>query len=115
MADAGQPLTDRVAIVTGAARGIGRATALALARAGAHVVAVDVDQGAVKATADAVSALGRKGLALGADVGDLKSIDGMARQAADTFGQVDILVNNAGVTRRGQRQRGVLLPAAGRA
>ena len=82
MADAGQPLTDRVAIVTGAARGIGRATALALARAGAHVVAVDVDQGAVKATADAVSALGRKG------------------QAADTFGQVDILVNNAGVTRR---------------
>ena len=100
MADAGQPLTDRVAIVTGAARGIGRATALALARAGAHVVAVDVDQGAVKATADAVSALGRKGLALGADVGDLKSIDGMVRQAADTFGQVDILVNNAGVTRR---------------
>ena len=97
MAAAGQPLTDRVAIVTGAARGIGRATALALARAGAHVVAVDVDQGAVKATADAVSALGRKGLALGADVG---SIDGMARQAADTFGQVDILVNNAGVTRR---------------
>ncbi len=100
MADAGQPLTDRVAIVTGAARGIGRATALALARAGAHVVAVDVDQGAVKATADAVSALGRKGLALGADVGDLQSIDGMARQAADTFGRVDILVNNAGVTRR---------------
>ncbi len=100
MADAGQPLTDRVAIVTGAARGIGRATALALARAGAHVVAVDVDQGAVKATADAVSALGRKGLALGADVGDLKSIDGMARQASDTFGRVDILVNNAGVTRR---------------
>ena len=100
MDDARQPLADRVAMVTGAARGIGRATALALARAGAHVVAVDVDQGAVKATADAVSALGRKGLALGADVGDLKSIDGMARQASDTFGRVDILVNNAGVTRR---------------
>jgi len=93
MADPGQSLTDRVAIVTGAARGIGRATALALAKSGAHVVAVDLEQGAAKATADAVSALGRKGLAL-------KSIDGMVRQAVDAFGQVDILVNNAGVTRR---------------
>jgi NAD(P)-dependent dehydrogenase (short-subunit alcohol dehydrogenase family) len=100
VADAGQSLADRVAIVTGAARGIGRATALAMARSGAHVVAVDVDEGAVKATADAVSALGRKGLALGADVGDLKSIDTMTRRVVDTLGQIDILVNNAGVTRR---------------
>ena len=100
MADTGQPLADRVAIVTGAARGIGRATALALGRGGAHVVAVDLEEGAVKATADAVSALGRKGLALGADVGDLKSIDGMVRRVLDAFGQIDILVNNAGVTRR---------------
>jgi NAD(P)-dependent dehydrogenase (short-subunit alcohol dehydrogenase family) len=100
MADAGQLLADRIALVTGAARGIGRATALALARSGAHVVAVDLDQGAVKGTADAVGALGCKALALGADVGDLESIDGMVRQAADTFGRIDILVNNAGVTRR---------------
>ena len=71
MADLGQSLTDRVAIVTGAARGIGRATALALGRAGAHVVAVDLEESAAKSTADAVSALGRKALALGADVGDL--------------------------------------------
>ena len=85
MADAGQSLADRVAIVTGAARGIGRATALAMARSGAHVVAVDVDEEAVKATADAVSALGRKGLALGADVGDLKSIDTMTRRVVDTL------------------------------
>jgi len=100
VADGGQSLADRVAIVTGAARGIGRATALALARGGAHVAAVDLDQGAVKPTADAVGALGRKSLALGADVGDLKSIDGMVRQVVDAFGQVDVLVNNAGVTRR---------------
>jgi len=100
VADAGQSLADRVAIVTGAARGIGRATALAMARSGAHVVAVDVDEEAVKATADAVSALGRKGLALGADVGDLKSIDTMTRRVVDTLGPIDILVNNAGVTRR---------------
>jgi len=100
MADAGPPLADRVALVTGAARGIGRATALVLAKSGAHVAAVDLDEAAVKPTADAVSALGRKGLALGADVGDLKSIDGMVRRVVDSFGRVDVLVNNAGVTRR---------------
>ena len=93
-------LADRVALVTGAGNGIGKATALALARAGAHVAAVDIDAGLAKATADAVSALGRKGLALGADVGDLKSIDTMTRRVVDTLGQIDILVNNAGVTRR---------------
>jgi NAD(P)-dependent dehydrogenase (short-subunit alcohol dehydrogenase family) len=98
--DLGQSLADRVAIVTGAARGIGRATALALGRAGAHVVAVDLEEAAAKATADGVSALGRKALALGADVGDLKSIDTMTRRTIDTFGQIDVLVNNAGVTRR---------------
>jgi NAD(P)-dependent dehydrogenase (short-subunit alcohol dehydrogenase family) len=100
MADLGQPLADRVALVTGAARGIGRATALALGRAGAHVIAVDLEEAAAKATADAVSALGRKSLPLAADVGDLKSIDTMTRRAVDTFGQIDVLVNNAGVTRR---------------
>src|SRR5215475_3760253 len=100
MADPGQTLADRIVIVTGAARGIGRATALALGRAGAHVVAVDLEESAAKATADAVSALGRKALALAADVGDLKSIDTMTRRAIDTFGQIDVLVNNAGVTRR---------------
>ena len=100
MADAGQPLADQVALVTGAARGIGRATALAMARSGAHVVAVDLDQGSVKPTAEAVAALGRKAIALGIDVGDVGSIDAMARQAMDAFGRIDILVNNAGVTRR---------------
>ncbi len=100
MADAGQPLADRVALVTGAARGIGRATALALAKSGAHVAVIDLDETAVKPTADAVTALGRKGLALGADVGDLKSIDGMVRRVVDSFGRIDVLVNNAGVTRR---------------
>ena len=100
MVDLGQSLADRVAVVTGAARGIGRATALALGRAGAHVVAVDLEESAAKATADGVSALGRKALAVGVDVGDLKSIDAMTRRIVDTFGQIDILVNNAGVTRR---------------
>jgi NAD(P)-dependent dehydrogenase (short-subunit alcohol dehydrogenase family) len=93
-------LADRVAIVTGAGNGIGRATALALAQAGAHVAAVDIDPAAAKGTANAVSAFGHRSLALDADVGDLASIDQMARRVADTFGQIDILVNNAGVTRR---------------
>jgi NAD(P)-dependent dehydrogenase (short-subunit alcohol dehydrogenase family) len=93
-------LDDRVAIVTGAGNGIGRATALALAQAGAHVVAVDVDAGAAKGAADAVAALGRRSLALDADVGDLASIDQMVQHVVATFGHIDVLVNNAGVTRR---------------
>src|SRR5712691_2454956 len=88
-------LADRVAIVTGAGNGIGKATALALAQAGAHVVA-----GAAKGAADAVAALGRRSLALDADVGDLASIDQMVQHVMATFGRIDVLVNNAGVTRR---------------
>ena len=93
-------LADRVAIVTGAGRGIGHATALALARAGADVAAVDIDKAAAEKTAAAVTAAGRKGLALAADVGDLASIDRMVGQVVQAFGHVDALVNNAGVTRR---------------
>ena len=93
-------LADRVAIVTGAGNGIGRATALALARAGAQVAAVDVDGGSVKATADAIAALGVRSLALETDVGELAAIDRMVGQVLAAFGQIDVLVNNAGVTRR---------------
>ena len=93
-------LDERVAIVTGAANGIGRACAEGLARAGAHVIAVDVDAAGAEASAAAVSALGRKGLAVTADVGDLAAIDALTRRAMDAFGRIDVLVNNAGVTRR---------------
>ena len=93
-------LDNHIAIVSGAARGIGKATALALARNGAHVAAVDVDQAEVEATAGAISALGRKALPLVADVGDIDSIDRMTRRVVGEFGGIDILVNNAGVTRR---------------
>jgi NAD(P)-dependent dehydrogenase (short-subunit alcohol dehydrogenase family) len=93
-------LTDRIAIVTGAGHGIGEATALAFARAGAHVAAVDIDQAAAEKTAAAVAALGRKSLAVPCDVGDLGSIDRMVKRVVDTFGQIDALVNNAGITRR---------------
>jgi NAD(P)-dependent dehydrogenase (short-subunit alcohol dehydrogenase family) len=93
-------LEGRSMIVTGAGHGIGRATALALARAGAHVAAVDIDPAAAKTTAEAVAALGRRSLALDADVGDLRAIDAMVTRVVDTFGGIDVLVNNAGVTRR---------------
>ena len=93
-------LADRVAIVTGAGKGIGKATALALAGAGAHVAAVDIDAGLAKATADAVSQLGRRSVAIDTDVGDVGAIDAMVRRVVATFERVDVLVNNAGVTRR---------------
>ena len=93
-------LTDRVAIVTGAGIGIGKAAALALARAGAHVAAVDIDAGLAKSTADAVSQLGRRGLAVETDVGDVAAIDAMVRRVIAAFERIDVLVNNAGVTRR---------------
>ena len=91
---------DRVVIVTGAGNGIGHAAALAFARAGAHVAAVDIDKAAAEKTAAAVTALGRKSLAVAADVGDLASIDRMVQSVVATFGRIDVLVNNAGVTRR---------------
>ena len=100
MASAESALAGQVAIVTGGAHGIGEATAVALARAGADVAVVDIDEAAAGKTAAAISALGRRSLAIGADVGDLASIDAMTRRVVDAFGRIDTLVNNAGVTRR---------------
>ena len=93
-------LNNQVALVTGAAQGIGKASALALAEAGAHVVVADIDRQGAEATADAIMSTQRKSLAVQADVGDLQQIDRMVRAALEQFGQIDILLNNAGVTRR---------------
>jgi NAD(P)-dependent dehydrogenase (short-subunit alcohol dehydrogenase family) len=93
-------LADQVALVTGAGQGIGRASALALAEAGAHVVVADISAPLADATSEAITSAQRRALAVQADVGDLQDIDRMVRQALATFGQIDILVNNAGVTRR---------------
>src|SRR5271169_2584290 len=93
-------LTNQVAVVTGAGQGIGKASALALAEAGAHVVAADIDRQKAEATADAIMSQQRRSLAVQADVGDLRDIDRMVRQALGQFGQIDILLSNAGVTRR---------------
>jgi NAD(P)-dependent dehydrogenase (short-subunit alcohol dehydrogenase family) len=93
-------LADRVALVTGAGQGIGRAIAVALAQSGAEVACVDIDGVTAKSTAGAVEGLGRRSLALAVDVGDVGAVDQMLGTIIETFGRVDILVNNAGVTRR---------------
>ncbi|MYA19923.1 MAG: SDR family oxidoreductase [Chloroflexi bacterium] len=94
-------LEDKIAIVTGAGRGMGRAIALHFAREGAHVAAADIDGATAAQTSAAVRELGRRSLALEADVGDVAEIDRMVRQTVEVLGRVDIGVNNAGVTRRG--------------
>lgn len=93
-------LTDQVALVTGAGQGIGKATAEALAEAGAFVVVADINRQNADAVAEAIMASQRRALAVQADVGDLRDIHRMVREALQRFGQIDILVNNAGVTRR---------------
>ena len=101
-------LEGRVAIVTGAGRGIGREHALELARHGAHVVVNDLGaslagEGASEGPAHEVVALieemGGRAVANGADVADFAAAEAMVRQAIDTFGGLDILVNNAGFVR----------------
>ena len=91
-------LAQEVAIVTGAARGIGRAIAEALAREGAKVVLVDLLP-AVHETATELRQTGYEVLALTGDVASFDGAQQMVDQTLEHFGQVDILVNNAGITR----------------
>lgn len=90
-------LSGKTAIVTGAAQGIGRSIALRLAQDGANIVLTDVKTDKLAAVVKEVEALGRKALAVTADVGDREQVYAMVQQAAETMGQVDIMVNNAGI------------------
>lgn len=93
-------LKEKVAVVTGASRGIGRAIALELARCGASVV-VNYNR-SVEAAAEVVAVIeagAGQAIAVQADVGDLGPAKGLIQAAADGFGRIDILVNNAGTTR----------------
>ena len=90
-------LENRVAIITGGGRGIGRATALAFAAEGADIVLAARTNSEISAVAEEVRALGRRALAIPTDVQHKAAVDAMAAQTLETFGKVDILVNNAGV------------------
>jgi citronellol/citronellal dehydrogenase len=96
-------LQGRVAVVTGASRGIGRALALGLARAGCHVViaakstaSTDKLPGSIYTVAQEVEALGAEALPVQVDVRDEAQIEAMAARARERFGRIDVLINNAG-------------------
>ncbi len=101
-----KPLLDQVAVVTGASRGIGRAIAIDLAKAGADVVVTARSSrdapsklpGTIEDTAREVESLGRRALAVPMDVSKEEQVAEMARRTLETFGRCDILVNNAGIS-----------------
>lgn len=92
-------LDGKVALVTGAARGIGAAIATTLANAGCHLVISDIDQDGADGMAEQIQSLGREAIAVKADVSVLAEAEALVKQTLDTFGRLDILVNNAGITR----------------
>jgi len=90
-------LEGKVAIVTGASRGLGKTMALALARAGADVVAADVTREGIDEAASAIRALGRRSLAILTDVSNYGAVEHMVDRTMGELGRIDVLVNNAGI------------------
>jgi 7-alpha-hydroxysteroid dehydrogenase len=94
-------ITDRVAVVTGAGRGIGAGSALAFAEAGADVAITARTESQLEEVAEQVRALGRRALVFPADVSDLDNLDRFVEATVEEFGRLDIVVNNAGGTMPG--------------
>lgn len=92
-------LTEKIAIVTGGAQGIGQAIATGLAKDGANIVVADLDAGRCQETVDLVQQCHRKAMAHSVNVGDWEQVKGMIDAVLKEWGRVDILVNNAGITR----------------
>src|SRR4029453_4754569 len=89
-------LTDRVALVPGAGRGIGRGIPLAFAELGADVVCAARTEKEIDAVADEVRGAGRRALGVSCDATDAAQLDALAQRTVDEFGRIDLLVNNAG-------------------
>jgi len=95
----GLKLTGRVALVTGAAQGIGKAVALLLARNGSDIVVSDINLEKAEETANEINSIGRKALAVKVDVANWNDVEQMVEVILEKFAKIDILVNNAGITR----------------
>jgi NAD(P)-dependent dehydrogenase (short-subunit alcohol dehydrogenase family) len=92
-----KPLSDRIALITGASRGIGHATALALAKAGAHIVAIARTVGGLEELDDAIKAAGGTATLVPLDLKDYEGIDRLGASLNERFGKLDVLVANAGI------------------
>lgn len=92
-------LKNKVALITGSGRGIGREIALALATEGCHIVLVDVDENSLNATKADIEAKGVKAITIKADISNYAEVEKMMDDAVKSFNAIDILVNNAGITR----------------
>jgi len=92
-------LKNKVALITGAGRGIGREISLALASEGCHIVLVDVDENSLKTTSAEIEDKGVKSLGIKADISNSAEVEKLFDDAFKAFGSIDILVNNAGITR----------------
>lgn len=92
-------LTDQVAIVTGASRGIGKAVALALAKEGCHIAGIGRSPESANAVAEEIRALGVKYTGYGVDVSQSEAVNTCVEQVHKEFGKIDILINNAGITK----------------
>lgn len=90
-------LKNKVALVTGAGKGIGRGIALALAREGYHVAISDIDEAALNSVAGEITSLGVKALAVKCDVSKKVEVDEMTKKVVADLGSLDVLVNNAGI------------------
>ena len=111
-------LEGKVALITGGARGLGRAYVLHLARLGADIVIADIDLQAAREygeelTAETVEAevvnLGRRAVGIAVDVTDRQAVDALVAEALDNFGRLDILVNNAGGNLRSHEEQAASL------
>jgi 3-oxoacyl-[acyl-carrier protein] reductase len=92
-------LSGKVALVTGGAQGIGKAIALVLAKNGADVAISDINLEKAQETADEIQEMGKRSIALKADVANFKEVEQMVETIVGQLGRIDILVNNAGITR----------------